>query len=30
LLLEKPYRLSRLAEMVRNAIDHPAPIPGGR
>ena len=26
-LLEKPYRLSRLAEMVRNAIDGPAPSP---
>jgi DNA-binding NtrC family response regulator len=29
-LLEKPYRLSRLAETVRNAIDHPAPTPAGR
>jgi signal transduction histidine kinase len=29
-LLEKPYRLSRLAEMVRNAIDNPASGPGGR
>ena len=28
LLLEKPYRLSRLAEVVRNAIDKPAPISG--
>ncbi|WP_291861938.1 ATP-binding protein [Bradyrhizobium sp.] len=28
LLLEKPYRLSRLAEVVRHAIDSPAPIPG--
>ena len=26
LLLEKPYRLSNLAEAVRNAIDNPAPI----
>jgi signal transduction histidine kinase/CheY-like chemotaxis protein len=26
LLLEKPYRLSRLAEVVRNAIDNPAPV----
>lgn len=24
-LLEKPYRLSRLAEVIRNAIDNPAP-----
>jgi PAS domain S-box-containing protein len=27
-LLEKPYRLSRLAEVVRNAIDNSAAIPG--
>ncbi len=29
-LLEKPYRLSRLAEVVRNAIDDPAPVAGDR
>lgn len=27
-LLEKPYRLSRLAEAVRSAIDNAAPVPG--
>ena len=27
-LLEKPYRLSSLAEAIRKAIDNPAPIPG--
>ncbi len=26
-LLEKPYRLSRLAEVIRNAIDNPALVP---
>jgi PAS domain S-box-containing protein len=29
-LLEKPYRLSRLAEVVRTAIDNSVPVPGDR
>ena len=30
MLLEKPYRLSRLAEVVRNAIHNPAPVTADR